>query len=384
MKKLIFLCLAIGLFCIASVASRGAAADASAADVKIGLMAPLTGSYAAEGEDMRRAVELLAEELNKAGGINGRQVQIIVQDDGSDARTSAMAARRLSTQGVCAVIGTYGSAVTEASQNIYHRSNILQVATGSTSIRLSEKGFKLFFRTCPRDDDQGKVIVNTLLGMGFKNIAILHDNSAYAVGLAEEARDGLNKAGGMNIVAYDALTPGERDYSAMVTRLRGTSPEVILFTGYYPEAAMLLRQMRATGWNVPMLGGDATNNADLVKIGGAAAVAGYYFVSPPMPGDLDSRVAKDFIQAYRSKYNGDMPRSIWAVNAGDAFNVIVEAIRNVGDDSAKMAGYLHASLKEFESLTGPISFDAKGDRVGDLYRLYKVNDSGEFVLQPRQ
>jgi branched-chain amino acid transport system substrate-binding protein len=202
--------------------------------------------------------------------------------------------------------------------------------------------------------------------------------------MAEEARDGLNRAGGVNIVAYDALTPGERDYSAMVTRLRGTNPEVILFTGYYPEAAMLLRQMRSTGWNVPMLGGDATNNADLVKIGGAAAVAGYYFVSPPMPGDLDSRVAKDFIQAYQAKYNGDMPRSIWAVNAGDAFNVIVEAIRNVGDDSAKMAGYLHASLKEFESLTGPISFDAKGDRVGDLYRLYKVNDSGEFVLQPRQ
>ena len=371
------------MFCAASLASA-----ASGAEIKIGLMAPLTGSYAAEGEDMRRTVELLAEELNKTGGINGRQVQVIVQDDGSDARTSAMAARRLSTQGVCAVIGTYGSAVTEASQNIYHRGKILQVATGSTSIRLSEKGLNLFFRTCPRDDDQGKVIVNTLVNLGFKKIAILHDNSAYAVGLAEEARDGINKhaavTGGVEIVAYDALTPGERDYSAMVTRLRGTNPDVLLFTGYYPEAAMLLRQMRATNWNVPMLGGDATNNADLVKIGGAASVAGYYFVSPPMPGDLDSQVAKDFIKAYQAKYDGAMPRSIWAVNAGDAFNVIVEAIRNVGDDSGKMADYLHKDLKAFESLTGPISFDAKGDRVGDLYRLYQVNDSGQFVLQPRQ
>ncbi len=373
MKKILILT-ALALLVFSSIAS--------AANVKIGLMAPLTGSYASEGEDMRRIVELLAAEINKAGGVNGSTIEIAVQDDGSDARTAALAAQRLSTLGVCAVIGTYGSAVTEASQNIYNRNGILQIATGSTSIRLSEKGFKRFFRTCPRDDEQGLVAVNTLHKMGFKKIAILHDNSAYAVGLAEEAREGLKKAGKTEIVFYNALQPNERDYSAILTRLKGSSPDAIFFTGYYPEAAMLLRQMREMNWKVPMLGGDATNNTDLIKIGGAEAVNGYYFISPPMPGDLDSKMGKDFIAAYQAKYNA-MPSSIWSVLAGDAFKVIVEAAKATGPDADKMAAYLHNNLKDFDGLSGKISFDAKGDRVGDLYRLYQVNAKGEFVLQPK-
>ena len=372
MKKLFFFCLALLMGSL----------SAQAAEIKIGLMAPLTGAYASEGEDMRRVVELMAEELNKAGGVNGAQIRVVTQDDGSDARTAALAAQRLSTDGVAAVIGTYGSAVTEASQNIYNRNGILQIATGSTAIRLSEKGFKLFFRTCPRDDEQGLVAVNTLLQMGYKDVAILHDNTAYAVGLAEEARDGLGKAGKTNLVFYDALQPNERDYSAILTRLRGAKPEVIFYTGYYPEAGMLLRQMREMGWQVPMLGGDAQNNTDLVKIAGAEAASGFYFVSPPMPDDLDSQSAKDFIKAYQAKYNA-APRSIWSVIAGDAFSVIVEALRVTGADAQKMGAYLRDELKDFDGLTGKISFNAKGDRVGDLYRLYRVDDKGNFVLQPK-
>lgn len=373
MKKVFFLCLA--WICIAAF-------PAAAAGVKIGLMAPLTGAYASEGEDMRRVVELLAEEINKAGGINGLKVEIVPQDDGSDARTAALAAQRLATLGVCAVIGTYGSAVTEASQNIYQRNGIVQIATGSTAVHLSEKGFGRFFRTCPRDDEQGLVAVNTLLAGGYKKVAILHDNSAYAVGLAEEIRAGLNKAGKTELVFFNALQPNERDYSAILTRLKSAGPEVIFFTGYYPEAGMLLRQMRDMGWKPAMLGGDATNNTDLVKIGGAAAVVGYSFISPPLPEDLDSEAARQFIRIYKAKYHS-LPSSIWSVLAGDAFKVLVAAVGAVGADSEAIAEYLHNDLKDFDGLTGKISFDSKGDRVGDLYRLYKVEREGKFVLQPR-
>ncbi len=355
--------------------------QALAADVKIGLMAPLTGSFAEEGQDMKRIVELLAEEVNKAGGINGNKVIIEVADDGSDQRTAALAAQRLSTLGVCAVIGTYGSSVTEASQDIYAEAKILQVATGSTSIALTASGYKLFFRTCPRDDEQGNVAVSTVRKLGFKNIAILHDNSSYAKGLADEAKAGFEKAGKEKIVFFDALQPNERDYTAILTKLKTAGPDAILFTGYYPEAGMLLRQMKEMGWSVPMIGGDATNNAKLVEIAGKDAVAGYYFISPPMPADLDSQVAKDFIKAYRAKYNA-LPSSIWSVAAGDAFKVIAEAVRAVGPDSQKMADYLHKDLKNFDGLTGKISFDDKGDRVGDLYRFYRVDKDGNFVLQP--
>ena len=162
--------------------------SALAGPIKIGLMAPITGAFASEGQDMQKICELMTEELNKAGGINGKEVRLVVEDDGSTPRSAATAASRLVAADVCAAIGTYGSAITEASQEIYDEAGIVQIGTGSTSIRLTDKGMKRFFRTCPRDDEQGRVAQSTLEKLGFKKVAILHDNSAYAKGLADEAR----------------------------------------------------------------------------------------------------------------------------------------------------------------------------------------------------
>ncbi len=359
-----------------------AAGSAMAAEtIKIGLMAPLTGSWASEGKDMEQIVTLLAEETNKAGGLLGRQVEIISADDGGDPKTAALAAQRLSTQGVVAVIGTYGSSITEASQNIFDESEIVQVANGSTAIRLSEKGLKYFFRTSPRDDEQGKVAVKTILGMGFKKIAILHDNTTYSKGLADEAKTLLEKEK-VKLVFFDALTPGERDYNTILTKIKADGPDVVFFTGYYPEAGLLLRQKMEMGWNVPFIGGDATNNPDLVKIAGKDAAKGFYFLSPPVPQDLPSREAKSFMAAYKKKYNG-APGSVWAVLSGDGFNVLAAAIKAAkATDSKAIADYLHKDLKDLPGLTGKISFDAKGDRVGDLYRVYVVDGDGNFLLQP--
>jgi branched-chain amino acid transport system substrate-binding protein len=157
---------------------------------------------------------------------------------------------------------------------------------------------------------------------------------------------------------------------------------VVLFTGYYPEAGLLMRQKMEMGWNVPFLGGDATNNPDLVKIAGKQAAEGYYFLSPPVPQDLDSKAAKDFMSAFKQKYNAE-PGSVWAVLAGDGFNVLAAAIKGSGStDTEKMVAYLKTQLKDMPGLTGNISFDEKGDRVGDLYRVYRVDADGKFVLQP--
>jgi branched-chain amino acid transport system substrate-binding protein len=353
---------------------------AGAGTVRIGLMCPLTGSWASEGQDMRRIVSLLAAEVNKSGGINGSAVDLVVEDDGGDPRTAALAAQKLAAAGVVAVIGTYGSAVTEASQDILNEAEILQIATGSTSVRLTEKNLPYFFRTCPRDDAQGRVAARYITEAGYRNIAVLHDNSSYARGLAEETGRLLNKAG-RNIVFFDALTPKERDYSAILARLRATSPDLVFFTGYYPEAALLLRQKREMGWNVPMMGGDAVNNPDLVKIAGTAAATGFRFISPPVPADLAGERGKAFLAAYRAEYRKE-PQSVWAVLAGDAFNVLVEALRRVRPSAASTAAYLKNELGGFPGITGVFSFDVKGDRAGDLYLLYEVNAEGVFKAGP--
>ncbi len=347
--------------------------------IKIGVMAAVTGAWASEGQDMVNVVETLTSQVNADGGINGRQIVIEVGDDAGDPRTAALAAQRLVSSGVVAVIGTYGSAITEAAQGIYDDEGVLQIATGSTSIRLSEKGLPLFFRTCPRDDDQGKYFNAKMVEMGMRKVALLHDNSAYAKGLAEECK-ALFEASGIDVVFYDAITAGDRDFSTSLVSMKTANPEMIVFTGYYPEAAMLLRQKMDMGWNVPMIGGDATNNTALIEISGTKAAEGYYFVSPPGPLDLTGPAAKAFMALFQEKYKRS-PTSVWSIMAGDAFLTIVEAMKNIDNITSEEIGdYLHNSLKKYPGFTGEISYNEKGDRVGDVYRLYRVDAEGVFRL----
>ncbi len=346
-------------------------------DIKIGLMCPLTGKWASEGQDMKNIVSLLVEETNASGGINGQKVELLVQDDAGDPRTAALAAQKLASSDVVAVIGTYGSAVTEASQNILDESGIVQIGTGSTSVRLTEKGLPLFLRTSPRDDDQGKAAFSAIAKGNYKAVALLHDNSSYAQGLAEETKKQLDKAG-IPVIFFDALTPGERDYSAILTKLKSANPDLIFYTGYYPETGMLLRQKKEMNWNVPMMGGDAANHQDLVKIAGNEAATGYFFVSPPLPQDMDTKEARDFLAAYKAKY-GSYPLSIWAVMAGDAYRALEAALKAGNTDPEKIAEWLKKQT-DIPALSGPVGFNEKGDRIGDFYRVYIVNSQGGFDL----
>jgi branched-chain amino acid transport system substrate-binding protein len=367
---------------LALVLGLSAGGPAVAADtIKIGMIAPLTGSWASEGQEMKRNGELLAAEQNARGGLLGKQVELVVEDDGGDPRTASLAAQRLTGRGVVAVIGTYGSAVTEATQAIFDEEGILQVANGSTAVRLTEKGLKGFFRTCPRDDEQGRVAAAVIQQSGAKRVALVHDSSAYSKGLADEI-NGILKAKGITPVFFDALTPKEQDYSAILTKLKAASPEIVFFTGYYPEAGLLLKQKRQMGWAVPFVGGDAINNPDLVKIAGKEAAQGFRFLSPPVPKDLDTPEARAYVVAYQKKY-GEAPSSIYGVLAGDGFRVIAKAIEATrSTDAAKLREYLVGGLKDFPGYTGKIAFNAKGDRVGELYRVYAVDAAGRFVLQP--
>jgi branched-chain amino acid transport system substrate-binding protein len=354
---------------------------AAAGPVKIGLLAPLTGPWASEGQEMKRNLELLTAEQNARGGLLGKPVELVVEDDGGDPRTASLAAQRLTTRGVAAVVGTYGSAVTEATQAILDEAGLLQIANGSTAVRLTEKGLKHFFRTCPRDDEQGRVAVDAILRSKPARVAVLHDSSAYSKGLADEIATLLKKKG-QAPVFFDALTPKEQDYSAILTKLKAASPDVVFFTGYYPEAGLLLKQKRQMGWSVPFLGGDAINNPDLVKIAGKEAAQGFRFLSPPVPKDLDTPEAKAYVAGYQKRF-GEAPSSIYGVLAGDGFRVIAKAVEATqSTDADKLAGYLVGGLKDFPGYTGKIAFNAKGDRVGELYRVYQVDAEGKFVLLP--
>jgi branched-chain amino acid transport system substrate-binding protein len=356
-----------------------------AGTIKIGLQGPMTGDYAYEGDGFRKAVRMLVDQTNAAGGIQGRKIQLIVEDDAGDPTQSALVAQRLIDAGVTAVIGSYNSTATEAASQIYHEAGILQVTPSSTAVRLTQKGFPRFFRVCFVDDRQGLFAIRFIKDvLGAQRIGILHDNSTYAQGLALEGRRAAEKLG-IAVVFYDAINPADKDFAPILTRIGASKLDAVFFTGYHSQFGLLMKQSRELGLPVTWIGGDACNNPVAVEIAGAANAAGNYVVTEPLPQDLDYPEAKRFIADYTARY-GTPPGSTWTLMAGEAFNVIRYALQQTRSTDPKvLAEFVHASLRNLNGLSGPVlGFDAKGDRLGSIYAGYAIDPAGRFALSPRQ
>lgn len=383
MKKLV-LCACVLLAAGALMAGVAGAADKG--PILIGLQGPITGAWAYEGQMARQATEIAAALINQKGGIlGGRQVQIVVEDDAGQPQTGALAATKITgTRNVVASVSSYGSSITEPASNIYERKKMVNIAYGATAVRLTERGLKYFFRTSGRDDSQGKYFAEFVpQKFGAKRIAIMHDNTAFGKGLAENARDALKAmvdAGKVQIVYYDAVTPGEKDFRVPLTKMRETKPDVWYYTGYYAEAALLVTQAREIGITFPFVGGNAAINDEFVKIAGVDIAKGSYMTNEPLPADLPTPEAAEFLKAYRDKF-GEIPSSPWPVYAADAVNILAYAIDKTGStDGTVLADFLRTKVNGVPGITGKIGFTDKGDREGVPMFLYVVDDEGHIVI----
>jgi len=348
--------------------------------IKVGILGPMSGPLADEGQQMKEVVELLAADLNAEGGLLGRKVGIVTADTKGTVEGGIAAAKALADQGVVAAIGSYSSSVTAAVQSIFSKADILQITNASTAVELSKKGITTFFRICPSDDDQAEAAAEVISDRGYKKVAILHDDTLYSKGLANNTR-GLLEKKGIQITFDDSLPAGRGNYKDILIQIKKTNPDVLFFTGYYPEAGVLVRQKRELGWNVPIIGGDASNNPDLINIAGKKAAKGFDFLSLPRPENLPSPEAKEFLLQFKDKY-GHRVSSIYAVLAGDAFRVITFAIEQTkSTEAGVMANYLHNDLKNYKGFTGLISFDKNGDREGQIFVDYQYDAKGKAVLQ---
>jgi len=361
-------------------AAEGGTEEAGGGEpIKIGVLGPISGQWAYEGEGFVNAVTLLADKINEEGGLLGRPIEIVQGDSRGDPKESALAAQKLVNSGVIAAIGSYSSTCTEPASDIFNEAGILQITPSSTATPLTQKGYERFFRTCFLDDRQGlfaaEFIANELKA---DTAALLHDNTTYAKGLADWTKKYLEERG-VEVVFFDAITPGEKDYTPTLTRLKGTNPDVIYFTGYYPEGGLLVRQAKELGITAQFMAGNAVNNPEFVKMAGLEYAKGSIITTEPLPHDLPYPEAQQFLEDYKAKY-GEPPTSIWTVLAADAFRVIVEGIKGAqSTDPADIAKYLHEELKDFPGVTGPITFDEKGDRKGTIHKAYVVDEEGEFV-----
>lgn len=351
--------------------------------VVIGLQGPLTGPEAIEGEMAKRSVETAARMVNEKGGVlGGRMIKIELVDDACQPKAGALAAMKfVSMKEVVAAIATYGSSVTQPASDIYEKFKKVNIAYGATVTHLSERGLNYFFRTCGRTDTQGIFFAEKVVPhFKAKRVAIMHDNTSFALGLAEEARNAVQAMSNVDLVYFDAITPGESDYSVPLTKLRETNPEIFYFTGYFPEAGLIIRQARDIGINAVFVGGDAAINEDFIKIAGLEYAAGCFMTQEALIEYFTNPEAMEFKAKYQEAY-GDLPSSPWPVYAADALMVLAEAIDKSGStNSDVLVDYLKHEMKEYPSITGPIGFDEKGDRVGTGINLYEVNKDGSYSI----
>ncbi|HTD48454.1 MAG TPA: branched-chain amino acid ABC transporter substrate-binding protein [bacterium] len=347
---------------------------AQGAAVKIGVPVPLSGGNAKMGDDIAKAATLAAEEWNAKGGVLGRKIEIVSFDDACDAQQSVTAAHKLLDSGVAAVAGGYCSSAAIPASAVYHDAGVAFVADASSNPKLTDQGFENVFRVIGRDDQQGPYAAGFMMKtLKAKKIAIIHDNTAYAKGLADATKAAVEGNAGVQLVLFDAVTPGEKDFSAILTKVKSLTPDVTYYTGYYPEGGLIAKQFKELGVSGRFMAGDANNDPTFISEAGNAS-EGVFVTSTPLPQDQST--AKSFIDRYKKRWNQD-PGPYSALEY-DAVNVVLDAIKRTGSaDRGKIVKAI-AATKAYMGATGTINFDMKGDRKSVLYITYIIK-GGKFV-----
>lgn len=269
--------------------AMGASTSAIAADdtIKIGVQAPITGEYAAEGQGIENGVKLLVDQQNAKGGLLGKKLSYVTCDDEGKASQAAICARKLVNDGVIAIIGTYTSGAALAAAPIYAAANVIQTSDG-TSDELTQRGWQTFFRNAPPNSDEATFAADYLVNVRKDDrIAVLSDHSSYATGLAKSVVDSIKELGG-NIVADERINAGTQDYSAVLTKIKSEKPTALFFSGYYTDGGLIRAQMKQLGMDTDFIGGDANQNADFAKIAGNAA-EGAIIINVPAPENFLTR-----------------------------------------------------------------------------------------------
>ncbi len=340
--------------------------------IKIGVAGPHSGDLAPYGIPPKNAVMLAADKINEAGGLLGRKVQIVAEDDVCKPEVATNVASKMVAEGVVAVIGHVCSGATIAAMGVYRDNNIPVISPSATNPDITLKGENpLFFRTIPHDAAQAilqaKFIAEFLKA---KNVAVIHDKGDYGKGLATLVKEGLEKRG-INIVLFEGVTPGAVDYSALIRKIAKENPDVVAFGGYHPEGSKIVTQARKRGIKAAFISGDGLKDPSLIKIGGEY-VEGYYVSSP---ADI-STIPATIEVTEELKARGQQPG-----NFGLQAHAGITALFNAIEKSKSTKGQDIGNMLRSESVSttlGEISFDQYGDVVGSGFSIYQVRN-GEFV-----
>jgi len=350
-------------------------AGTAGAQGKFGVGGPITGPSAATGAQMKNGVDQAAIDINAAGGILGQKIIVSYGDDASDPKQGVSVANKFAADGVKFVIGHYNSGVSIPSSEVYQENGILQITPASTNPTVTERKMWNIFRVCGRDDQQGQVageyIVKHFKG---KKIAIVHDKTTYGKGLADETRKTMAK-GGMKDVLYEGINTGEKDFSALVSKIKQSGADLIYWGGLYTEGGLIVRQMRDQGVKAPLMGGDGITSDEFASVGGPG-VEGTLMTYGPDPRNKPD--AKKVVEEFRAKKFEPEAYTLYSYAGVQIIKQAAEAAKSL--DPKKVAEKMHSGM-QFKTVLGDISYDKKGDITKLDYVMYvwKKDPSGKIT-----
>ena len=348
-----------------------AAGSGEAGTIKIGVAGAHSGDLASYGLPTVNAVELVVEQVNADGGIDGRMIELVVEDDQCAPEVATNTASKLVGDEVVAVIGHICSGATRSALGIYTPEEMIAISPSATNPSLTQSGeFPTFFRTIAPDDAQGQLQARFVAEeLGLSSVAILHDGGDYGKGLADFAQIALeSEYPDIEIALYEGVTVGAVDYSAIVNRVAASGAEGVIFGGYHPEASKLVGQMRTQGIGIPFISGDGVKDESFIEVAGEAA-EGVYATGPM--DTAGNPVAEAARQAHVDTY-GEEPGPFF-MNAYSAILAVVNAIDAA--DSTESDAIMNALRSEYvDTPVGSISFDEKGDAIGVGFAVFQVQN----------
>ncbi|QRG66523.1 branched-chain amino acid ABC transporter substrate-binding protein [Brevibacillus choshinensis] len=361
---------------VAGCANQGQSSGASGGDeILVGVLLPVTGNNATDGKDMQNAIEMAVKKVNDGGGVLGKKLKIEVADDGCDPQMATTAANKLVSQNVAAVVGGYCSGATLPSSGVFKNANIPMIVPAANSAKLPAQGYDTLFLINGLTPDQAQTAADYMGANQAKKVALIHDNSAYAKDLADFAKAAVEKSGG-TVVAYEAINPEEKDFSALVTKLKGIGPDATYFTGYYAAGGLMVKQFKQKGVSGLFMVGDGSFSEDIIKIAGADNAEGLLITATPTAEFIEG--AEAFTTEYKQTYNNLAPGPFSALSY-NAVNLLVDALKRANSTDHDALKKAIKETKDFKALGQTISFNAQNTLDTSNFAVLKVA-GGKFTL----
>lgn len=346
--------------------------------VRIAAVAPTTGPQAEVGQDLINGIKLAVDERNAKGGLLGKKIELVVFDDIADPKEAVNVAHKITSDPtIVGVVGHMNSGTTKPASPIYSQAGVPVVMPVPTNPEITQQGFNDLFRVPPTDLDQGTDIADyALKRLGKKRFAIVHDSTSYGQPLAEVVRKTV-EAGGGQVVTFEGITEGDKDFRAVLTKIKAASPDVLFFGGIYNEGGLIAKQARELGLNVPFLAADGTYSDKFVQLAGPAAEGAV--VSFIAPDESVNANTQGFAQKFRQQYG---TIKAFAPLGYDAANILIAGIEKSGKpDRAAIISAMHAADFSYTGVTGESRFDSAGNNSRRTVYFFVVKNQ-KFIPLP--